>query len=167
MRYGLLISYFILCTILIGSCAYGFKGISIPPDVNTFTVDNFSIAASSAPQGIDIQFSERLRDKVRNESRLKYNQDNPDIIFSGSINSYTISALSPEEGSVSAFNRLTIGIRLIYDSTVNEEDSWEKTFSFFADFDSTVDISSIENELVEEIYEQLVENIFNEAFTDW
>lgn len=152
---------------LITGCAYGFKGISIPPDVNTFSVDNFALSVSAAPQGIEVLFAETLRDKVRNESRLKYNSDNPDIIFSGSIVTYNISAQSPEEGSVVAFNKLTIGIKVNYDSLLNEEDSWTKSFNFYADFDSSEDISTIETELVETIYEQLVENIFNDSFTDW
>lgn len=157
---------FLLAVHLLVGC-YSFRGISIPADINTFSVESFGIQSSTAPQGVEVVFTERLRDKVRNESRLLYTDDSPDVVFSGKISSYRVEALSPEEGAVSAFNKLTISVQLNYDSMLNEEDSWTKTFSFFSDFDAATDLASVESELVDEIYDQLVEQIFNEAFTDW
>ena len=152
---------------MLSSCAYNFKGISIPPDVNTFAVENFTLQTLAAPQGVEIRFTERLRDKVRNESRLKYNEDTPDIIFSGQVTQYTIQALSPEEGSTSAFNKLTIMVKVDYDSNLNEADKWTKQFSFFSDFDANSDVSAIEDGLINDIFDQIVEQVFNHAFTDW
>lgn len=157
----------VLMVVALVSCSYSFRGISIPPEVNTFSVEPFSISAQTAPQAIEVQFTERLRDKVRNESRLRYDTDSPDIVFSGKISQYSISAQSPEEGAVSAFNKLTIGVQINYDDLLNEDNSWTKTYSWFADFDATADLPSIEADLIEDIYEQLAEQIFNEAFTDW
>lgn len=157
---------FTIWTLLCLGC-YSFRGISIPPEVNTFSVESFSISAPTAPQAIEVQFTERLRDKVRNESRLRYDVDNPDIIFSGRISQYAISAQSPEEGAVSAFNKLTIGIQVEYEDLANEDNNWSKSYSWFADFDATTDLSTVEADLIDNIYEQIVEQIFNEAFTDW
>lgn len=161
----------IYACVMVAACmlsgCYSFRGISIPPDINTFNVENFGIASSAAPQAIEVLFTERLRDKVRNESRLTYTEDAPDIIFSGKISRYSIDAQSPEEGAITAFNKLTIDVQLNYDSMVNEDDSWTKRFSWFADFDASSDISAVEADLIDQIYEQIVEQIFNEAFTDW
>lgn len=164
---GFVLACMLVVTILLGGCAYGFKGISIPPDVNTFSVDNFRLSALAAPQAIEITFSEALRDKVRSESRLKYNADNPDVLFSGSVTSYQVSPQAPQEGSATAFNRLTIGVKVNYESLKNEEDNWSKSFSFFADFDAAQDLATTEDELINQIFEQLVEQIFNAAFTNW
>ena len=157
----------LVCISVLSSCAYNFKGISIPPDVNTFAVENFTLQTLAAPQGVEIRFTERLRDKVRNESRLKYNEEAPDIIFSGKVTQYTIQALSPEEGSTSAFNKLTIMVQVDYDSNLNDDDKWTKQFSFFSDFDANSDVSAIEDGLINDIFDQIVEQVFNHAFTDW
>ena len=44
---------------------------------------------------------------------------------------------------------------------------WEQTFSAYQDYDSQINLSEVEDQLVEEIIEELTENIFNKAFSDW
>ena len=61
------------------SGCYGFKGISIPPDISTFQVEDFENSAPNAPAAIDQTFSEALKSKIRNESRLRLESNNPDI----------------------------------------------------------------------------------------
>ena len=77
MRY---LSIILLC--FFSSC-YGFKGISIPPDINTFYVEDFENRAPNAPGGINQTFSETLRTKIRNESKLTLVDRDADITFAG------------------------------------------------------------------------------------
>jgi hypothetical protein len=146
---------------------YGFKGISIPPDINTFFVAEFENRASNAPAGIEQTFAEALRTKVRNESRLRLTDVNADITFSGTINRFTITSEAPQEGNTVAFNKLTIGVQLDYVSSKNEEDNWSKSFSFFKDFDANADFQASQDAYIDEIFLQITENIFNDAFTNW
>ncbi|MBK8112509.1 MAG: hypothetical protein IPK46_20450 [Saprospiraceae bacterium] len=67
--------------VFFNSC-YGFKGITIPADVNTFYVENFDLSTPNAPVEIDVQFSEAMRTKIRNESRLKLRETDPDVVLS-------------------------------------------------------------------------------------
>lgn len=148
------------------SC-YSFKGISIPPDIKTFQVETFSVRAINAPANIEVQFSEALRNKILVESRLKQDNNNPDIVFSGELNRYDISAEAPKEGNIVALNKLEISVKVDYQNNKDEKDKWSKTFSFFQTYDSSLDLQLVENQLIRVIFEQLTERIFNDAFTKW
>lgn len=156
----------ILLGITVTSC-YSFKGISIAPDVNTYYISTFENRAGNAPAGIEQQFSETLKDKVRNESRLKYSDENPDIEFEGSITGFNVRSMAPTSGNLTAFNRLTISVSVNYINANDEEENWTKSFSWYQDFENDVDLSSSQDEFVETIFVQLAEDVFNAAFTNW
>ena len=72
-----------------------------------------------------------------------------------------------QANEVAAQNRLTISVKVNYTNTIDESQNFSQTFSHYADFDSTQDLSSVEIELIEEIVEVLSENIFNKALANW
>jgi hypothetical protein len=51
----------------------------------------------------------------------------------------------------------------------NESKSWknERTKSHFAEFSNTEDLLTVQDQLVKTILDQLLEDVFNEAFNDW
>ena len=159
------IASFILLS-LFWSC-YSFKGISIPPEVNTYYISTFENRAGNAPAGIEQLFSETLKEKIRNESRLKFSEDDPDIEFEGSISSYNVRSMSPTAGNETAFNRLNISINVEFTNARDEEEDWQKSFSWYRDFTNDEDLTANQDDFIEEIFEQLTEDVFNQAFTNW
>ena len=158
----------VLCSISIFliSC-YSFKGISIPDNVNTFKVDLFQSRAANAPATIGQTFSDALNDKITRESRLDYNSGDPDIVFSGIIKDYKVEPLAPTGDNTSALNRLKIWVEISYTNNKNEEDNWKKTFSQQRDFDSAINLFSVQDQYITEIFDLVVEEVFNKAFTNW
>ena len=162
------IAVIILSTFML-SC-YSFKGITIAPDVNSFYVENYQIRASNAPAGIEIEFRDGLVDKINSSSKLRFTDIDPDIEFRGDISRFSVAAVTPQQSddvATTAFNRLTIAVRVQYISNLNEEENWEQSFSFFEDFESTTDLSTVQDDLIDVIFTQIVEDIFNKAFTNW
>lgn len=163
-------SMFILCvmafSLLLSSC-YGFKGITIPPTINTFYVENFSINSPNSPADLEQKFTEALRTKIRNESRLNYNENNPDLEFTGEITKYKPSSELPVEGSTSALNRLEITVNVVCTNNIDDKESWTSNFSFFENYDGNVELGTVQDELIESIFKQLTEDVFNKAFTNW
>ena len=160
-------SLLIVIIILSLEACYSFKGISIPPDVNTYYIATFENRASNAPAGIAQLFSESLKDKIRNGSRLKFTEDAPQIEFDGSISSYRVVSMAPTEGNETAFNRLNISIDVNFTNTLDEEENWTRSFSWFQDFTNDQDLTSNQDEFIENIFAQLTEDVFNQAFTNW
>jgi len=163
--FSLVFGVFLFSLISIG--CYSLKSASIPAELNTFFVDNFELSARNALPTIPILFSEALRNKILNESRLTQVEINPDITLSGEISGYRISSVAPEAGQTSAFNRLEISVSVNYENAKNKDQSWTKRFSFFEDYPRETNIANVQDELITNINNQLVEDIFNAAFTTW
>jgi len=148
---------------------YTFKGISIDPTVSTFSVRIFETLAANAPPTLGVDFTERLKDKVRTETRLVLNTDNPDVEFTGKITDFRVVPVAPRPGEQVALNRLELRIRVAYTNNLDEKGGWvnERDFSHFAEFSNDVDLLTVQDNLVRQIGDQLLEDIFNAAFNNW
>lgn len=165
----LLFSWMILGVFVSGGC-YSFKGISIDPNIKTFNVLNFENIASNAPPTLAVDFTERLKDKVRTETPLTLKTEEPDAEFSGKVVDFRVIAVAPKPGEFVALNRLEIRFSINY--TINKEGvpgSWptEKSFSHFAEFPNDTDLLTVQDQLITDITRQLLEDIFNAAFNNW
>lgn len=159
---------FFLISALFSSC-YSFKGISIPLNVDTFYVEQFNVYPENIPPTVGQDFAELFKDKIRRESRLNYKDVDPDVEFSGSITEFNVSAEAPRAGEETSFNRLTIAVLVDYTDNKNKDNAWEKPIRFqeFRDYPSDQNLIDVQEELIQVIFDQLVENIFNKAFTNW
>jgi len=156
----------VLFGILFATC-YSLKSASIPSTINTFFVGDFTLQARNALPTMPQIFGEALRNKILNESRLVQAEINPDISFKGEIVSFRVSSVAPEAGQTAAFNRLEISVSVDYENTIDDKLSWTKRFSFFEDFDRSQNLVDIQDGLITNINDQLVEDIYNAAFTTW
>lgn len=163
---AIILSLSFLLAVSCWSC-YSFRGISIPPSTEDFYVELFGVEASAAPADMGQDFTRELTDKVRNESRLKLSDIEPDITFQGSVTRFQVSAINPEPNARVGSNRLTIGIRVNYIEREDPDASWEQNFSYFVDFPSDRNLLDLQDQLIMEAYDQITEDIFNKAFTDW
>jgi len=98
---------------------------------------------------------------------LKYSEQEADIVFSGSITGFRLSPEAPQAGNTVALNKLEIAVNVEFTNNRVEGKNWKKQFSFFRTFPSDEDFISQQDALINEIFKQLMENIFNEAFTGW
>lgn len=153
--------------LLFQSSCYSFSGISIDPSVQTYYVAQFKNNALNAPPILEQTVTEQLKEKIRTESRLTFNDTSPDIEFEGSIVDFRVTSEAPQPGESTAINRLTIITAVEYINNFNEEKGWKSNFSFFFDFPSSQDLSQVQDQAIEVILDQMMEDIFNKAFTDW
>mgnify|MGYP000426721165 CR=1 FL=1 len=164
-------AFIILAAVLFtGTGCYSFKGISIDySEVKTYFVEQFDITALNAQPAISVRLTEDLKEKIRTESRLTLSDVDPDVVFEGTVVRYEVTSEAPQPGEVTDINRLTIITAIQYINNVNEEKSWERkrNFSFFFDFPSSQTLTQVEDEAIQAISDQMMEDIFNEAFTDW
>jgi hypothetical protein len=149
---------------------YSFRGITIPPTIDTFYVDQFQLNVGNAPPDLGQQFSERLRDIILNSSRLSYNETTPQIEFTGAIREFSVTSVAPQrngEEFSSALNRLQITVEVEYVNNEDDEDAWNQRFSFFQDFESEQVLNDVQDELITTIFDQITRDVFNRAFTNW
>ena len=80
---------------------------------------------------------------------------------------HLLSESTPTANQTTAINRLTITVKIEYVNRNNEKENWSRNFSRYDDYENTKNLSEVEDDLVKNINSQLVEDIFNEAFTKW
>lgn len=163
---GTFLGYTIVVLLLGGGC-YSFRGISIPPEAQTFYISELRSRVPGAPADLGQQFSENLKQKFLNQTRLNFVDIDPDIEFSGEITRFAVTSVAPQPGETTAFNRLEIAVRMKYEYHLNEEENWENNFSFFSDFNRDENLLDVQDGLITIIFQQLAEDIFNKAFTNW
>jgi hypothetical protein len=158
----------LLCWLSLGSSGcYSFSGTDIDyAKIKTFTVVQFETQAPNAPPALGQIFSERLRDQVRNNTRLTYRASGGDVRFSGAITQYTITAVAPKPGETTALQQLMVGVSVSY-TNPQQGQEWTQTFSYPATYETGQDFAALQDRLVEEAFENLLDNIFNKAFSNW
>ncbi|HCQ30488.1 MAG TPA: hypothetical protein DIU39_09390 [Flavobacteriales bacterium] len=169
MRFYTKISTLVLLMALAFSCkvSYKFNQASISPDTKTVSVDLFQNYASLAGPGLNQQFTEALKDVFLTQTNLTIVPQNGDIQFSGAITGYTIKPVAIQGNETAALNRLTITVNVKYVNTKNEKENFETSFSRFADYDSNLNFSEVEEQVTKEVIDQLTQDIFNKAFSNW
>jgi hypothetical protein len=58
-------------------------------------------------------------------------------------------------------------VKVKFTNQLEEEQSFETSFSSFQDFETEKDLSSVEEDLLNSINNQLVQDIFNKSVTNW
>lgn len=104
---------------------------------------------------------------VSQQTRLALTKQNGDLQFEGYIADYNVAPVAIQSNDAAGKNRLTISVSVKYSNKFDPAKSFEQTFTRFADFAGTESISAKEPELVQEIYRQITEDVFNRAFNNW
>jgi hypothetical protein len=166
MTYKLFYFPLIVLMALHMSC-YSFRGISIDPDTKSFSVSLFQNNAVAAPPTLAQSFTERLKDKIRNNTRLNLvNTEGADLQFSGQVVGYELVSLAPQPGQVAQTNQLKIAINVELLDNKNEKGSWKQVFTFQADFPGGAQLLQFQDQLIKTITDKILEDIFNKAFTE-
>lgn len=169
-----LIAVFVLPLILLVSGCYSFKDVSIPPNIKTFQVDLIGNTARYVNPQLSPQITDKLRQKIVNQTRLSPVQEGAHYEISGSIISYDVSTsgISPNrDGQQQAsISRLTVGIKVVLKNTVDPNDpktNFEASVSRNFDFDANLSLSQAEPQLNETIIKNMVDEVFNRIFSNW
>jgi hypothetical protein len=147
--------------------SYKFNQASVSPDTKTVSIDLFQNFASLAGPGLNQQFTEALKDVFLTQTNLTLVTTGGNIHFSGAITGYSIKPVAIQGNESAALNRLTITVNVKYENTKNEKENFETSFTRFADYDSNLNFSDVEEKVTQEVIDQLTQDIFNKAFSNW
>ncbi len=149
------------------SVKYSFSGVNISPEVQNYSVTYFQNRAPLVQAQLSNVFTEALQDKIQSNTSLELTNQGGDVQFTGEITGYATRPTAITGSETAARNRLTITVRVKYTNAIEPELDYDTSFSRYEDYDASQDLSSVEDELIELIVENLVEDIFNRAFVSW
>jgi hypothetical protein len=146
-------------------------GLSDPDKYKTLRVENFFNDAQEGPANMGVAFTEKLRDYfIRNTPLKLVRDDNAHMVLEGKIASYRVSPVAPGGGTqqTAQLQRLTIVVEASYTDNVDETQSFtNQSFTFFQDFPANQNLTSVEAELVNTIFDQIVFDIFGKTYANW
>ena len=146
---------------------YSLSGASIPPEAKTFSVAYFPNNAPMVAPILSSTLTDALVDKFSRQTRLVQVSEGGDFAFEGEITGYSSTTASVSSDDYALQNRLTITVKVRFTNVIDEKQSFNKSFSAYADYDSTRLLTEVESELITEIVEQLVTDIFQAAASNW
>lgn len=148
--------------------SYSTSGASIPPDARTVSIDYFQNRAPIVVPNLSTTFTESLKDKFISQTSLDLINGKGDLHFEGEIVDYNTQPINIQGNERAAQNRLTIAVKVTFINQKAPKFNFEnQTFSRYADYSSTQELSAVENQLIDEIVEQLVQDIFNKSVVNW
>ena len=175
---GLLLTAFLLLTGLslitvnTGCHIYSFNAGRIPDSIKTIKINYIDNKAQYINPQLSPQLTDKLRQKILSQTRLTQtnNSGEADYEISGAITSYTVSTSGISNQQTST-NRLTVGAKITLinhrEPLVTGQNPKEINVSRNFDFDGRYSLAQAEAELTGTIITNLVDEIFNNIFSNW
>lgn len=156
---------------------YSFTGTNISPEIKTISITNFSNASGQGPANLQQFVTEDFKDYFQRNTTLRVLPQAGDLQIDGQIMSYSFSPAAiqrtdvPVGGTVSldqaGANRLTITVQITYTDTKNPANSFDQSFSDFADFPPNQDINQITRAQIQQITDRILYKVFTKTVANW
>jgi hypothetical protein len=137
--------------------------------MKTINVRVFENNAPLVVASLSSQFTEELKTRIRNQTKLSITQNDAQGVFSGNITGYSITpvAITDNKQPTAGANRLSITVNVKYVNNLDPKQSFEQSFERYKDFKLAGNLQAQEPALIKDVTAQLIEDIFNRAFAQW
>lgn len=150
------------------SIKYSLNGASIDyTKIKTVSIADFQNLAPTVYPPLAQRFTEDLKDRFQQQTRLRDIPTNGDLSIEGEIVGYDLSAEAVQENAFAAKTRLTLRINVRFTNKVNEEESFEREFTSFGTFDSSQMFVDVQDQLCQELTKDIINQIFNATVENW
>lgn len=147
---------------------YTLNGAAIDYNIyHTIHVGEFPIRAALVYPPLQQTFENELLDYINRNTRLRTVDTASDITLEGEITGYSLTPQAVTEDAYASKTRLTITVRIKYTDAANDKNDVDQTFSAYRDFDSSVMLTDVQDELCQQISKELVDLIFNATLGNW
>lgn len=160
----------ILLIPLLSGCipSYKFNGSALNYDIyKTIDISEFPIRAALVYPPLQQIFENKLLDTVTRQTRLQEIDGNSDLEMTGEITGYSLSPQAVGTDAYATQTRLTITVRVKYTDTKNSANDVDQSFSAYRQFDASLMLTDVQDDLCNEICDELVDLIFNATLGNW
>lgn len=162
----------LMLLIPLGGCRVSYKLNGSALDYNiykTISVGNFPIRAALVYAPLQQTFENELLDYIQRNTRLQTSVDgtNSDLQLEGEITNYSFSPQAVGTDAYATQTRLTISVRVKFTDNRNDSKDVDQTFTAYRDFDASLMLTDVQDELCRQISQELVELIFNATLGNW
>lgn len=160
----------VICLLLVSACtvSYKFTGTSIDyTKTKTVSLDKFPIRANYVWSPMESMFYNSLSDEFAKKTKLSVLKRDGDLQLSGEIVEYSQTNKSVGADGFSAQVQLKMVVNVRFVNTHKHEEDFEQRFSATADYDSSKQLATVQEQLVQEMIDDIVDQIFNATVANW
>lgn len=156
--------------LIIPACMnYSFTGTSIPGDVESIYIPFFPDNSQSGLGDLSDRLNNALVNRFVNQSRLSLEneRESADSWMEGTIQSYQNRPFSVGGDEQANLNEIQIVVRATFQFANNEQSEYSKTFTGSSTYNVLENPVDGELEAAEEALQQIANNAFNDAVSNW
>lgn len=160
----------LMLSLLLMECtiSYKFNGASINYDIiKTISLESFPNRAVYQWGPMESMFNNALSDIYANQTKLQQVARGGDLSLSGEITSYDQVNKSISSDGYSSMMQLKMTVNVRFENTKNHSEDFERQFSASREFDASQQLNDVQEELVNQMIDEIVEQIFNATVANW
>ena len=136
--------------------------------VKTITITDFENRAEYVYGPLAVEFNQKLKDMFIQQTRLQLVDSGGDLEISGEITGYNQYNEAVDASGYSSKVKLTLTVKVSYvNNTNHEEDFTDQQFSAFQTYDSSQQLTSVQDGLITVMVKDIAEQIFNSTVANW
>lgn len=149
-----------------GTCRLGTRDVSIEPEAKTVKVNLIENRARYVNPQLSPKLTDKLRQKITNQTRLSQTNSEADYEISGVITDYSVSTSGISNKQTSS-NNLNVTVHVIFTNRVKPSRNFEADITRNYPFSASLSLQQAETQLAEQLINNLADEIFNRIFSDW
>lgn len=148
--------------------SYSLTGASIDYNTTkTISIESFSNRAAYQWAPMAPMFNTTLSDIYNRQTKLRQVKRDGDLVLSGEIVSYDQTNKSIAADGYSSMVQLKMTVKVKYVNNKKHEDDFDKNFSATREYDSSQQLTAVQEELVQQMIDDIVDQIFNSTVAKW
>lgn len=172
MRHGIIktVMVALASVLLMQGCTVSYKlnGASIDYNtIKTITLETFSNRAAYQWAPMAPMFNNTLSDRYNSQTKLRQVKRDGDLVISGEIISYDQTNKSISADGYSSMVQLKMTVKVKFINNKQHNDDFDKTFSANREYDSSQQLSAVQEELVQQMIDDIVDQVFNATVANW
>lgn len=150
------------------SISYKFNGASIDyTKTKTIQISQFPIRSAYVWGPMQAIFNNQLTDVFMRQTKLKQVNRNGDLQISGEIVEYSQFNKAVAADGYSAQTQLKMAVNVRFVNNKNHDEDFEQRFSATTQYDSSLQLNAVQEELVTQMVKDIVDQIFNATVANW
>lgn len=150
------------------SVTYKFNGSSINYEkVKSISIDKFPIRSAYVWSPMESMFYNSITDEYAQKTKLEVLKRNGDLQLSGEIVEYSQTNKAIAADGFAAQTQLKVSVNVRFTNNSNHDEDFERRFSATAEYDSSQQLNAVQEELVQEMIDDIVDQIFNATVANW
>jgi len=156
----------------VGKIQYSMTGSTT--EAQTITITEFYNNADLGPANMGQTLTNQLKNYFIQNTSLSVVQEEGQLLLDGEITDFRLTPIAPvSSGNPDDINnasstRLTITVKATYINTLDDKMSFkDKTFSFYRDFPNDINFADVEEQYTRQIFERIINDIFNASVANW